>query len=90
MISLLDLIARIFISAIFLFSGVNKIFQFDGTTQWMEGFGVPGILLIPAIIFEIIFPLFIIIGYRIKLAATSLILFCIATGLIFHLDFYEK
>ena len=56
MANFFDLIGRIMISAIFLFSGVNKIFNYDGTVGWMEGFGIPGILLIPAIIIEILFP----------------------------------
>ena len=59
MINFLDLIGRIMISAIFLFSGINKILNYDGTVGWMEGYGIPGILLIPAIIIEIIFPIFI-------------------------------
>ena len=35
-----DLIGRIFISSIFLFSGINKIFNFDNTIQWMESYGL--------------------------------------------------
>ena len=45
MINILDLIARIFISAVFLIAGINKINQYEGTVQWMESFGVPGILI---------------------------------------------
>ena len=86
MANLFDLIGRIFISSIFLFSGINKIFQYDGTVQWMEGFNVPGFLLIPTIIIEIIFPILIIIGYKTKFAAVILALFCLATGILFHLD----
>ena len=86
MINLLDLIGRIFISSIFLFSGVNKIFQYDGTIQWMEQGGVPGVFLVPTIVLEIIAPFLIIIGYQTRLAAGLLALFCIATGLIFHFD----
>jgi putative oxidoreductase len=86
MINLTDLIARILISIIFLFSGINKIFQYEETVQWMEGFGVPGFLLIPTIVIEIIFPILIIIGYKTRFAAAILALFCLATGLIFHLD----
>ena len=90
MISLLDLLGRIFISSVFLFSGINKIFQYGGTVQWMEGFGLPGILLIPAIIIEIILPILIIIGYQTKLAAGGLILFCLSTAFIFHFDFSNQ
>ena len=90
MFSLLDLLGRIFISSVFLFSGINKIFQYGGTVQWMEGFGLPGILLIPAIIIEIILPILIIIGYQTKLAAGGLILFCLSTAFIFHFDFSNQ
>ena len=57
MINLLDLIGRIMVSAIFLFSGINKILNYTGTVGWMEGYGIPGILLIPAIVIEIFFPI---------------------------------
>ena len=57
MANFFDLIGRIMISAIFLFSGINKIFKYDGTVGWMESFGMPGFLLVPAIIIEILFPL---------------------------------
>ena len=57
MTNILDLIGRIFISAIFLLSGFNKIGNYEGTVGWMESFGLPGFLLIPAIILEIVAPL---------------------------------
>ena len=59
MSNFLDLLGRIFISAIFLFSGINKIFNYENTIQWMEGFGITGTLLIPTIALEIIFPILI-------------------------------
>ena len=90
MSNFLDLLGRIFISAIFLFSGINKIFNYENTIQWMEGFGITGTLLIPTIALEIIFPILIIVGYQTKLAAGILALFCLATGFIFHLDFSNQ
>ena len=90
MIKVLDLIARIFISGIFLLSGFNKIGNYDGTVGWMESFGLPGFLLIPAIILEIVAPILIIIGYQTRIAAGALSLFCIATAIIFHNDFSDQ
>ena len=55
----------------------------------MEGFGVPGFLLYPAIALEIILPLCIIIGYQARIAAGLLAIFCLATAFIFHLDFID-
>jgi len=88
MVNLLDLIARMFISAIFLFSAASKIITYDATLEWMEQ-TLPGFLLIPAIIIEIIFPIFIIFGYRARLASGILALFCLATAFIFHFDFSD-
>ena len=90
MANFFDLIGRIMISAIFLFSGINKIFNYDGTVGWMEGFGIPGFLLIPAIILEIAGPILIIIGYQTRIAAGALSLFCLATAIIFHTDFSNQ
>ena len=81
MANFFDLIGRIMISAIFLFSGINKIFNYDGTVGWMEGFGIPGFLLIPAIIIEILFPIMVTVGYQTRIAAAALSLFCFASAI---------
>ena len=90
MIKIFDLIGRVFISGIFLLSGFNKIGNYDGTIGWMESFGLPGFLLIPAIVLEIVAPILIIVGYQTKIAAGALSLFCIATAFIFHNDFSDQ
>ena len=90
MTNLIDLIGRVLISLIFLLSGYNKILNYDGTISWMEGYGVPGFLLWPTIILEIILPILIIVGYKTKLSAILLASFCVATAIIFHLDFTNQ
>ena len=90
MSNLIDFLGRLLISALFLLSAYNKILSIDGTMGWMEGFGIPGLLLYPAIILEIILPLFIIIGYRARLSAGLLAIFCVATAFIFHYDFADQ
>ena len=90
MTNILDLVARILISALFLLNGIFKTSNYDGTVGWMEGFGIPGILIIPAIILEIVGPILIILGYKAKIAAGLLSLFCIATAVIFHNDFSDQ
>ena len=90
MTNILDLIGRVFISGVFLLSGFNKIGNYDGTVGWMESFGLPGFLLIPAIVLEIIAPILIIIGYQTRIAAGALSLFCLATAFIFHTDFSDQ
>ena len=90
MANLIDLIGRLLISALFLISAYNKIFSIDGTISWMEGFGIPGFLLYPTIALEIILPLFVIIGYRARISASLLAIFCISTAFLFHFDFADQ
>ena len=90
MINLIDLIGRILISVLFILNGIFKISNYDGTIGWMESFGMPGIFLVPAIILEIAGPVLIIIGYKTKLTAGLLSLFCVATAIIFHNDFTDQ
>ena len=90
MTNILDFCARILISALFFTNGVFKIMNYDGTVNWMEGYDVPGILIIPAIILEILGPVLIILGYKIKITAAILSVFCLATAFIFHNDFSNQ
>ncbi len=90
MTNILDLVGRVFISLVFLLSGINKIGNYEGSVGWMESFGMPGIFLIPAIILEIVAPILIIIGYKVKIAAALLSVFCIVTALFFHTDFSNQ
>jgi len=90
MSNLIDFIGRLLISALFLLSAYNKMLSIDGTMGWMEGFGVPGLLLYPTIALEIILPILIIIGYQARSAAVVLAIFCVTTAFIFHNDFNDQ
>ena len=57
----------------------------------MDGvFGNTRYFLIPAIILEIGATILIMIGYKVKISAALLSLFCIATAIIFHTDFSNQ
>ena len=86
----IEFLGRIFLSAIFLINGVGKIFHYEDTIQYMENFNVPGNLIIPAIIAEIMFPILIIIGYQTRFSAFILALFTLALAVIFHTDFSDQ
>ena len=90
MANILDLIGRILISALFLISAFNKIFNLEGSMSWMEGFGMPGFLIFPAIAVEVILPIFVIVGYQARIAAGMLAVFCLMTAFIFHFDFSNQ
>ena len=83
----IEVLGRIFLSTLFLIEGINKIFNYEGTIQYMESFGVSEYLTIPAIILEILFPLLLIIGYQTKIAALVMMIFTIVVAIIFHTNF---
>ena len=87
---IIEVLGRIFLSTIFLLEGINKIFNYEGTIEFMESFNVPEFLAIPTIILEILFPLLLIIGYQTKICALVLAIFTLTTALIFHTDFSES
>ena len=86
----IEVLGRIFLSTLFLIEGINKIFNYEGTIQYMESFDVPEYLIIPAIIVEILFPILLIIGYQTKFSALVLSLFTLILAVIFHTDFSNQ
>ena len=87
---IVEILGRLLLSAIFLINGIGKIFNYEGTIQYMEDFDVPGYLIIPAITAEILFPILLIIGYYTKFSALVLSLFTLALAVIFHTDFSNQ
>ena len=90
MSNLIDFLARVLISVLFLISAYNKIFNIESSMNWMSGYEVPGILIYPTILLEILLPVMIIIGYKVRIAAGLLSIFCLLTAFIFHFDFADQ
>ena len=86
---IVELIGRILLSALFLIEGIGKISMREDVMMYMENYGVPGILFIPAVILEILFPLLLIVGYKTKMAAFVMALFTFTVAIIFHTDFSD-
>jgi len=86
---IVELIGRIFLSVLFLIEGIGKLFTQEQVITYMEDYGVPGILFIPAVVVEILFPLLLIVGYKTKLAASVMTLFTLTVAIIFHTDFSD-
>ena len=87
---IIEALGRIFLSTIFLIEGFKKLFFREQTIEFMEAHGVPGILFIPSVIVEILFPLLIIVGYKTKVASLVMILFILTVTIIFHTDFSNE
>lgn len=87
--ALASLFARLLISAIFILAGAEKITGYQGTVQYMESFGIPGILLPAVIALELAGGLMILFGLFSRYAALALAFFCVVSGLVFHSNFAD-
>ena len=87
---IIEVIGRIFLSTLFLLEGISKIFHYEGTIEYMENFNVPGYMIIPAIVIEILFPILLIFGYKTKLSAMILCIFSLVVSIIFHINFSDQ
>ena len=86
---IVEFLGRVLLSTLFLVEGIGKISMQEDVIMYMEDYGVPEILFVPAIILEILFPLLLIIGYRTKWAASVMTLFTFTVAIIFHTNFSE-
>ena len=81
---IVEVFGRIFISTLFLIEGIRKFFNPDISLMYMSDHGVPEILFYPSLIFELIFSILLIAGYKTRIVASFLALFVLTVTLIFH------
>ena len=86
---IVEFLGRILLSTLFLVEGIGKISIQEDVIMYMEDYGVPEILFVPATILEILFPLLLIVGYKTRWAASIMALFTFTVAIIFHTDFSE-
>jgi putative oxidoreductase len=84
-----DLGARVLMCVLFLMSGFGKLASVAGTEQFMEQFGVPGILLWPAAALELAGGLMLLAGFQVRPLSVVLAGWCLLTAAIFHTAFSD-
>ena len=83
--SLTMLGARILLAILFIVAGLGKLSNVEGFAGFMASGGIPAFLAWPAIAFEILVGLALLIGFQTRLAALALAAFSLVTALIYHL-----
>ena len=86
---IVEFLGRVLLSTLFLVEGFGKISMKEDVIMYMEDYGVPEILFVPATVLEILFPLLLIVGYKTKWSASIMALFTFTVAIIFHTDFNE-
>ena len=84
--SVVPVIGRVLLAAIFIFSGIGKILAPAATIGYIEAMGLPlaSVGLVVAIAVELVGGLMLALGFKTRLVALGLALFSIVTGLAFH------
>jgi putative oxidoreductase len=85
-----ELSGRVFLSLMFLVSGLGKIGAYSGTAAYMASQGVPGALLPFVIATEVAGAAAIIVGWKTRIAALLLAGFTLLTAFIFHNNFANQ
>jgi putative oxidoreductase len=84
------LIGRILLAAIFVQAGLMKISNYAGVQGYMEKAHVPGVLLPLVILLELGGGLAIVVGFKTRWIALAMGLFCVASAVMFHMDFSNQ
>ncbi|MDJ0746443.1 MAG: DoxX family protein [Xenococcaceae cyanobacterium MO_167.B27] len=85
------LIARIFLSILFIWTAISKILNPVGTQEYMAAHGIPftDLLLVMTIAVQFLGGISLLLGVKARWGATALALFLIPATLIFHSDFSD-
>ena len=79
-------VGRILIAFIFIFAGIGKMTGFEGTAGYIASKGVPlpQLAAIAAILVELGGGILLVIGWKARWAATTMLVFTAMTALLFH------
>ena len=84
---LLNIAGRILLAHIFIISGYGKIAGYAGTQAYMSSKGIPGEMLPLVILLELGGGIAIVVGFMTQWVSLAMALFCIASAVVFHMDF---
>ncbi len=82
-------VGRILLAAIFIISGISKLFDPIGTNAMIVKAGLPDGLAMPVALFELVGGLAITLGFMTRLFAVLFAGFCLLAILFFHRDFAD-
>jgi putative oxidoreductase len=86
MTNLIALVGRILLSVLFIWAGYDKATNWNGAIATMVHYGLPlpQVAFVVAAVVELLGGLAILLGFRTRIAAAVLALWCIATGFVAH------
>ncbi len=90
--AVLPALGRLMIAAIFLLSGLNKVFAPGQTQAYIAAAGLPlaPVAYAVAVLVEVVGGLLLVLGYQTRAAASVLAAFCAVAAFGFHGDFANQ
>jgi len=84
--SILNLLGRIAIAALFLPAGLNKLMGMEGVTSYFASLGLPvvAVLVWVVIAIEVLGGVALILGYKTRLVAIGLAIFTVLASIVGH------
>lgn len=88
----LPLLGRVMIGAPFVMSGLGKLATYSATVGYIAAVGlpVPPLAFIVAVLTELGGGLLLLSGYRARVVAPAMALFCLVTAAFFHHNFADQ
>jgi len=85
-------VARLFLSVLFIVSGIAKVFNFEGTAGYIASVGLPfpEVGVVVAILIEVLGGLSILLGFKIYWGANILALYTLTIAFFFHREFSDQ
>lgn len=81
---------RVLLALIFFVSGIGKLSDPAAVAGYMDSFGIPGWLAIPAGIVEVVLAAMFAVGLLTRIAGMLLALFTLVAALVFHTQFGDQ
>ncbi len=82
---LASIVGRMLIAVIFIMSGIAKVMHISATADFIErSTDLPASIALPVGIFEIVFGVFLAIGFMTRVSSILLFVFTLATIVLFH------
>jgi putative oxidoreductase len=80
------LVARLLIGVLFLMAGIGKLSDVAGFSGYLASGGLPAFLAWPAVLFEIVLGLALIIGFQVRIMGLLGAGFCVLAALLYHFN----
>jgi putative oxidoreductase len=84
------LASRLLLAGIFVHEGVFLAANFSAASTAMAKVGVPALAVIGTIALQLVAGIAIAVGWHARLGAAALALFCLATAILFHVNFANR